>query len=66
MMHALAGCGRRNVRDKEAVLDIVYDNRSTVTRDIYSAKGRLSQSPAWRTVRENKLYLFHLQSKQGL
>jgi hypothetical protein len=32
--HALAGCGRRNVRDEEDVLDVVHDNPSASTRHV--------------------------------
>jgi hypothetical protein len=57
MTHALAGCGRRNVRDED-VLDIVHDNPTTSRHHISSATERLSQRAAWLTVRQNKLYPF--------
>jgi hypothetical protein len=66
MPHTLAGCGRRNVRDEEDVLDIVHDNPSTSRRHICPTTGRLSESAVWRTLRENQLFPFHVQPVQGL
>jgi hypothetical protein len=42
MKNALAGRGRRNVRDQEDVLDIAHHNPSTRDRCISSATGLLS------------------------
>jgi hypothetical protein len=63
MTHALAGLGTHNVRVEENVSDIVHVNPSPSTCHISSATGHRA---AWCTVRENKLYLFHIQPVQGL
>jgi hypothetical protein len=65
MTHARAGHGKRSVRD-ENMLDTVHDNPTTNTRHISSTTGRLLQRTAWRIMRDNKLFSFHVQSVQGL
>jgi hypothetical protein len=62
MTCALAGRGRRSVRNDENVLDVVHGNPSASICHISSATERLSQRAACRTVRENKLYQFHAKS----
>jgi hypothetical protein len=67
MTYALAGQGRRKVRDDdEDVLDIVHDNQSTSTPHIPSATVRLCQRAAWHTVLENEPCLFHVQPVRGV
>jgi hypothetical protein len=65
MTHAVAGRGRRSVRDEEDVLDIAHDNPSHNTRHISSATGRLCLRASRRTVRQNRLYLFQVQPWQA-
>jgi hypothetical protein len=51
---------------KRMCWDTVHGNLATSIRHIYYSTGLLSDGAAWRNVREDKLYPFHVQPVQGL
>jgi hypothetical protein len=59
--HAVAGRGRRNVREKEDV-----SKPSAIIRHKSSATGQLSQTAVWRTLYVNRQHTVHVHPIQGL